>query len=311
MKQLSFQSPKLISRTEKNILRERLKDKRNLFYPASGTRIREGYANLPFDNILLIDRCFPEAITIKGKIICIGLEALQATALFKDINAKFAALINLNCGISEGGARYPIGSNWSLSNILPIMHDNYLHIACPEYHGKRVWKKKLFNLPQKATVLTAKDEEYINPRIFSDYYKSGRQFFVWKVKKMAGEQASFMHGTRDITVQKKNIYEDYKELDVLFVRCTPSQSLNLKSVAPKVEFIKDYSFEQLLYYCNLNKIEKIGVTPWLNHRYEGFLQYLKASEEKYPYPKTIHFYHLHNDFQQLYAKAEQAAALDS
>ncbi|TPE43625.1 hypothetical protein [Pontibacter mangrovi] len=305
MKQLSYQSPKVISCLDKKILKERLDNKRNLLYVASGRRIREGYEDLPFDNIVLVDKCFPEVIAIKGNVICIGLDSVRAGALMKEVGARLDAYVCINEGLSEGNGFYPIHGNWSFSNILPILKDEYLHIACPSYYGLRKWKKKHFNLPQEATLLSEKDDEYIDPKIFSEYYRYNKEFCVYKVRKKPGESAKFRLGNRTISVQWQNMWEQYNELDSLFVRCSPLEAHNLKSVAPKIEILKDYSFEQILQFCNRNKIEKLGLSPWLRGEYNKFLEFLEANKE-HEYPKQIHFYHLHkNDFQQLYERAEQ------
>ncbi|WP_026465014.1 hypothetical protein [Adhaeribacter aquaticus] len=288
------------------ILKERLINGRNLIYYASGTKIKKQYADLPFDNIVLVDRCFKDILSINGKVISVGLNAIQATAFFKNIGIKFDAFVCINEGLSEGAGWYSIHGNWSFSNILPIIKDEYLHIACPNSYGRRKWKK-LFNLPQQAVLLGEEDSSYIDPNVFSDYYKvKGKEFCVWKVTKSSGVPVSFNCGRRKISVQHMNIWEDYEVLDVLFVRCSPLETENLKSVAPKVEFLKNYSFDQILQFCRNKKVNALGLSPWLAHNYDDFLTFLEENEGKYPYPQQITFYHLHkNDFKQLYAKAEQ------
>ncbi|MFD3000442.1 hypothetical protein ACFS7Z_08735 [Pontibacter toksunensis] len=304
MTQTVLQSPQCVTDNFKHALQERLKDRKNLVYFASGRSIRNGYSDLPYENVVLVDRCFKEVLSVHGKVLCIGLDSVQATALFKQINAKFDAFVCINEGLSEGGGHYPIHGNWSLSNILPILKDEYLHIACPEYYGQRKWKK-MSDLPQQAVLLSEKDSGYIDPKMFSDYHKYGKEFCVWKVTKQAGEPVSFKCGNREIAVQRANIWDAY-ELDALFVRCSPGEAQNLKSVAPRAEILKDHTFEQILRYCNRNKISKLGLSPWLRHNYDGFLTFLEVNEERFPYPQQIHFYHLHkNDFQQLYARAKQ------
>lgn len=306
MKKLPFESLNSISHSTKELLKERLKGKKNITYIASGRRIREGYEDLPFDNVVLVDKCFPEVVTIKGKIICIGLSSVFATALFKELGIKYSALVCINEGLAEGGGSFNVLGNWSYSNILPIMEDEYLLIACPDYYGQRKWKK-MFDLPQEPTLLSEEEisSTGIDPKVFSDYYKYSKEFCVWRIAKQAdvGEPASFICGKRLITVQRKNIWEDYDVLDSLFVRCSPPEAQNLKSVAPKIEILKNFSFERILQFCNRNKIKKLGLSPWLRGEYNKFLEFLESNKE-HEYPKSIHMYHLNqNDFQQLYQRA--------
>lgn len=306
MNQLSLQLPNSVISPIKNLLKQRLKDKKNLIYFASGTRMREGYEDLPFDNVVLVDKCFKQPVSVKGKVICIGLTALHATSWFKELKIKFSSIVILQEGLWEGGATYPLNGNWSLSNIMPILHDEYLHIACPDYYGQRRWSK-MANLPQTAIELNESDSDFIDPKIFSDYHKSDKKFYVWKVTKQPGSPVSFKCGNRKITVVRKNVWDDYNDvLDAAFVRCSPGEERNLKAVAPKAEIVKNYSFEQILQYCNRNKIVKAGFMPWLSGQYEKFLQYIEANQTAYP--QELYFYHLHkNDYKQLYARAEQAA----
>lgn len=309
MRRLSSQSLNSIPHTTKKLLKERLDNGRNLIYIASGRRIREGYEDLPYDNIVLVDKCFPEVVAVKGNVIMIGLDSVRAVALLKQLSVKFSSLVCINEGLSEGGGKFAVLSNWSFSNLLPIMEDEYLLIACPDYYGQRKWKK-MFDLPQKATTLSESEISAtgIDPKVFSDYYKYGKKFCVWRIAKQAGEPATFRLGSRIVTVQRKNIWEDYDVLDSLFVRCSPLEARNLKSIAPKIEILKNFSFGQILQFCNRNKIEKLGLSPWLRGEYSMFLDFLEANEKNFKYLKSIHMYHINeNDFQQLYARAEQYA----
>ncbi|WP_210466856.1 YqiA/YcfP family alpha/beta fold hydrolase [Rufibacter roseolus] len=285
-------------------LEERLENSRNLVYYASGRAVKEAYFLLPFDNIVLVDYAFSDVFSVKGKVITIGLTALEATAVFKEAGVRFDAFVCINEGLWEGGGSYPIQGNWSMSTILPVLKEEYLHIACPEYYGKRKWKK-IFNLPQKAILLSEKEEGYIDPTIFSDYYRYGKEFCVWRVSKQVGTAASFMAGTRKIIVQRKNIWDDYSLLDRILVRCPPKEVQNLlKNTYKAVPLSRDHTAKHILEFCNANKVVKLGLSPWRNGQYNTFIKFLKENEEMYPYPKELFFYHLHkNDFQQLYMQA--------
>ena len=287
-----------------HFLQKRLKEGRNLVYYASGTRIRDAYFDLPFDYVVLVDYNFRHTFTMKGNIISIGLTALEATAVFQEAGIQFDALVCINEGLSEGGGSYPINGNWSMGTILPILKDEYLHIACPSYYGQRRWKK-MFNLPQQVVLLSDTDDRYLDPGIFSEYHRYGEKASVWLVRKQPGPSATFKAGTRNITIQRKNIWEDYDELDSLFVRCSPYEARNLQRVAPKATILmRDYSIEQILRFCTIYKIENLGLTPWRRGQYDNFIDFLIANEEQYPYPRLVAFYHLHqNDFQQLYVRA--------
>ena len=308
MRKQSFQSLNSISHSSKELLKERLKGNKNIIYIASGRRIREGYEDLPFDNVVLVDKCFPEVVAVERNVIKLGLDSVRAVALLRQISVKFSALVCINEGLSEGGGSFAILGNWSFSNILPIMEDEYMLIACPDYYGQRKWKK-MFDLPQEATLLSEAETSSIgiDPKVFSDYHQYGKEFCVWRIAKQAdvGTPATFICGKRLITVQRKNIWEDYDVLDSLFVRCSPLEAHNLKSVAPKIEILKNFSFEQILQFCNRNKIEKLGLSPWLRGEYNKLLDFLEANTE-HEYPKSLHMYHVNkNDFQQLYQRAEQ------
>lgn len=202
-----------------------------------------------------------------------------------------------------------------MGTILPILKGTYLHVACPGYYGRTRWREKLFNLPHQATLLTSNDPDYIDPAMFSEYSRYGKDAGVWRVTKQPGKAVSFKVGNRTLTLQRKNIWDDYDMLDILMVRCTPTEAKNLRQLGTKAVPLwrADYerykcnyekNFEAILRYCKEYQIDKLGLTPWLGGNYNRFINYLKANEAKYPYPQELYFYHLHhNDYQQLYQQA--------
>ncbi|MFB9864080.1 hypothetical protein [Rufibacter immobilis] len=299
-----------LTKTEKDELNALLSErfigkKNNLLYLASGTKIRERYSELSdFDNVVLVDKAMKTRCSINGNIIRLSLTAIEANALFLELGIRFQYLILINCGINEGGGSYTLGSNWSYGFIQTIMDDSFIHINCPQEHGRRKFKK-YFNLPQTAVLLDKEDEQYIDPTIFSDYHRYGKEFCVWKVTKQDGVPASFKLGSRTVTVQRRSIFDSYEEVDALFVRSSPNEFPNLKSVAPKVQYLKDFTFEQMLKFCTDNNIAKISLCPWLRGSYNGFLDYLLENEISYPFPKEVSFAHLNSgDFFQVYDRAK-------
>lgn len=296
------------------MLRERLKTGRSLVYFASGRIVRKEYYHLPYDHIVLVDYSFPSTFAVRGKVITVGMTALQATAAFTAAGVKFDAFVCINEGLSEGGGYYPINGNWSMGTILPVLKDTYLHIACPSYYGRTRWREKLFNLPHQATLLDVNDSDYIDSTIFSEYSRYGKEAGVWRVTKLPGKPVSLKVGFRTIILQHKNIWDDYDMLDTLMVRCTPAEANNLRQLGSKALPLwrpryyrkeeQDASFEAILRYCKEYQVEKLGLTPWLGGNYNHFVNYLKAHEARFPYPQELYFYHLHhNDFQQLYQQA--------
>ncbi|ALI98107.1 hypothetical protein [Rufibacter tibetensis] len=296
------------------LLRERLQSGRNLVYYASGRKVRDAYFTLPFDNVVLVDYCFPQIFHIEKRVITIGLTALQATAAFKEADIRFDAFVCSNEGLNEGGGYYPINGNWSMGTILPILKDTYLHIACPGYYGRTRWREKMFNLPHQVSLLNATDPDYLDPSIFSEYSRYGKAAGVWRVTKQPGLAVSFKAGNRTVTLQRKNIWDDYDRLDTLMVRCSPGEERQLQQIVPKAKPLyrpkyyrgdeQDASFEAILHFCNLHRVGKLGLTPWLGGNYNRFVNYLKANEARFPYPQELYLYHLHhNDYQQLYQQA--------
>jgi hypothetical protein len=315
MPKIPFQKSQQDVQSLAAMLRERLQTGKSLVYYASGRVVKKAYYDLPYDHIVLVDYNFRSTFAVRGKVIIVGMTALQATAAFIKAGVKFDAFVCINEGLSEGGGYYPINGNWSMGTILPVLKDTYLHIACPGYYGRTRWREKLFNLPHQATLLDATCPNYVDPSIFSAYSSYGDKAGVWCVTKQPGKAVSFKAGNRKITLQRKNIWDDYEMLDQLMVRCTPQEARNLNQLGQKAkahwrtnyEYRKcDYesNFEQILHYCNLHSIKKLGLTPWLGGNYNRFIDYLKANEARCPYPQELYFYHLHhNDYQQLYQQA--------
>ncbi len=280
-----------------------LKQGKNLIYYASGRWISEDYYTLPFDHVVLIDRTFRFPFRKKKNVITLGFSAVEATGILQAAGAKFDAFVCINEGLCEGGGYYPINSNWSIGTIMPIMKEEYVHIACPPYYGSGRWKK-MFNLPQQARLLGPEDPGYVDPAFFCSCPRYVKESSVWHIRKQAGEPAKFLLGKREIMLQRKNIWDDYAQLDAVFLNFFGEESNSLQQLYPKTQRLWKGHFEDILLFCQKNKIRVLGLTPWMGGKYHRFLNYLKEQEKELPYPYKIQFYHLNkNDFRELYALA--------
>ncbi|WP_181307553.1 hypothetical protein [Rufibacter sp. XAAS-G3-1] len=291
--------------TDKMKLKSALSGKsRLLVYFASGTEIKECYYKLPFELIILVDVAFKKPLKIAKNVVCVGLWSTNAISLFKELEISISCMATGIDGLEEGGCAFPMNGNFCIGSLLPILKNDFLHIAFPKQY-RRSWKKLFLDMPFTSTLLNQTDKDYIDPKIFSSTNKAG---YVWRVTKNVEPPTNFKLGGRNITIQRKSIWDNYESLDKLFVRCPPIEARNVKKLFPKAEIIKDFTFEGILQYCNRNNVSSIGLSPWLRHEYKAFLQYLLDNEEKNPLPRVIHFNHLHrNDFAQVYNLAKQSS----
>lgn len=107
--------------------------KRLIYLASSGYNINR-YNRLPFDQIYLVDYIFRTRIKVSGKLILLGMEAVEAIKYLKKQNLKFDCLVILNEGLGEGGGLYPLHSDVVLGFIMPILNETYIHIMSPKYY---------------------------------------------------------------------------------------------------------------------------------------------------------------------------------
>ncbi len=254
------------------------------------------------DNIVLVDKALKTRFSTEKNILKLGMTLIEAVALLHECNIRFTYGVLINPGVNEGGADYQPMANWSFSLLKTIMDDSFFFLNCPDEHGKRKFKK-YFNLPQDAVLLGKTDEGYIDPTIFSDLYKYGKEFCVWKITKKEGTPVNFKLGNRTVTVQRRNIFSA-TDHEALFVRTSPGEFNNMKAVMPNVHYVKDLSIEQIIQFCNNNRIERIAIAPWLRHSYNSLIQYLERDDTNFP--KHLSFLHVNvGDYAQIYKRAEQ------
>jgi len=275
---------------------------KTLVYFASG-KFKAKYQTLDFDKIYLIDNCFKDRrkynknIFSKGKITCVGMDCLESIAFLKQENVKIDYFVSLNEGLFEGGGFYAINSDFFLGYVMPLLNHHYIHIMDKTYYYDLQMYHVTMDLPYDTIEIDENDDRYLNPRIFS----GGRNAKVLQMSKLMTSDTEISLNPRiKIKIIHDSIWNYYEELEsivISFARQGQGEFFNTIRF-PKVLNLNEMKVTEVLDFCENNRIQKIGFTPWGGGHYKGFIGMLK--ERKSDYPNEVSLFHLNkNDYQEM------------
>lgn len=268
---------------------------KTLVYFASGA-IKKEYHDLSFDRIYLIDNCFknrrlyPKNIFIEGKITCIGMDCLESIEFLAKENIKIDCFVCLNEGLYEGGGSYPINSDFFLGFVMPLLQPRYIHIMDKTYYHKPY--RVTMDLPYEIEEIAENDAKYLNPLIFSNRNRAK----VLQMKKLNTTPREIsITPMLNVKIIHDSIWNYYEELEVVVISFTQQGQCDFFNKVPKVINLSDIQRDEVFNYCEKNKIQKIGFTPWGKGFYNDFIWKLKS--RKSSYPNEIMLFHLNrNDY---------------
>lgn len=282
---------------------------KSLVYFASGP-CKKLYESLPFEKIYLVDHYFSGKgnrnngrgnpniqVNKSGKVICIGMDCLDAVNYLKQHEVKIDTFISLNEGLYEGGkGGYAINSDLVLGYIMPILNDTYIHIMNKSYYGNHY--HVTMDLPYLKTEIFEDDPDYLNPLIFSEdeYHKGNAK--VFRMKKSISVEDLNINPNIHLSIIQDSIWNYTAELDLLVTSLKPQGQGNFFDRLNKVVSLRENSIAEILDHCVQRKIGRIGITPWANGKYSTFIDQIKNYSKDYP--KSISLFHLNrNDFKSL------------
>ena len=238
-------------------------------------------------------------VSHSGKVICLGIDCLDAVNYLKQHEIKIDTFISLNEGLYEGGkGGYAINSDMVLGYIIPILNDTYIHIMNKSYYGTNY--HVTMDLPYLKTEIFEGDPDYFNPLIFSEdeYHKGNAK--VFRMKKSISVEHLNINPNLHVSIIHDSIWNYTDELDLLIFTLKPQGQGSFFDRLNKVVSIRDYTIAEILDHCVKRKIERIGFTPWANGKYSTFIDQIKNYSQEYP--KIISLFHLNrNDFKSLRA----------
>ena len=277
--------------------------KKTLVYFASGPS-KDVYESLSFDRIYLVDNCFIRKggrnkgiykpnikISKSGKVICLGMDCLDAVNYLNKLNVKASTFISLNEGMYEGGGIYPLCADSIISYISLILNDEYIHVMNKNYYGHNGHNYHVtMDLPFLMTEINEWDQDYLDPLLFSDdeYHKGHAK--VYRMKKQTSVEYLNINPNIQVSIIHDSIWNYFDELDTLAISITPQGQGDFFKRLPKVISVRGLSVEQILDFCMRNKVVSIGLTPWAHGKYSTFIDQIKNYTEEYP--KVISLFHL-------------------
>lgn len=281
---------------------------KTLVYFASGP-YKKKYELLPYDRIYLVDYCFAGKgnckigtrnqnirVSKSGKVICLGMDCLDAVNYLNKIKVRIDCFVALNEGLYEGGGRYAINSDMFLGYVIPILSDEYIHIFNKSYYINQF--HVTMDLPYLMTEIKEGDQEYLDPFLFSDdnYHKGHAK--VYRMKKQTTVKELNINPNIQVSIIHDSIWNYKDELDLIAISVTPQGQEEFFTGSNKLVSLRGLSLPEILELCVKNKIVRIGFTPWLQGNYSSFIDQIRNYSKEYP--KVISLYHLNKkDFKSL------------
>lgn len=240
---------------------------KTLLYLASGT-YQDHYDELPYDLLILVDRGIQTQVTLRGlgqnsgKIVLeLGMDALDAIKLLRDLKVKIDSLVCQNEGLYGGGGDYPVLSGLVMGYALPLFQPELILVCNPDYYCNY-----LGNVFQKQTLwgfqkieLKEEDNGYLCPAQFSMYEQRVNREKVFRLIKNL-ESRTYRFHMLNVTLIKDSIWSDQKLLDhIVFPLEVLTDRRDRKlDYGLAIEFIKKQPKVCLLDYSNLYDLLALG-----------------------------------------------------
>ena len=197
-----------------------------------------------------------------------------------------------------GVGNYVINSDAFMGYVFPILEDEYIHVIDRTYYAHPYIVK--MNWPILKKEIKSTDVRYLNPNQFAAVSRSNYGI-VYLVSKLVKRRQLNIQCNIKLFIVNDSIWSDYNKFDVFYLSINNPYTNNFFYAKSNVLNIRDYDFYDILEYCEINKVSKIRLIPWLNGKYQGIIDLIK--ENKNTYPKEIYFYHFNkNDYKILSEK---------
>ena len=283
-----------------------------LLYLASG-RYRTIYEELPFDNVILVDRSIRrnDEVPPGSKVTLIPGDALRGIRRLKqEKDLRINCLVSVNEGLYGGGGDYPIFSDFLLGYLSPLLTDELLVITDINYYKPAQIAKKVKKMDWGfgKIEIDSNHPRYIDPRIFTTYGGQERPNYgdVFLLTRINGRNLLPLNEKLTIELIHGSIWEHEQSLDLLGINLRLRENENPRYPVTgffqghgKVYNIHGNSIEEILAHAEDRKLEYLGLTPWMKGDYGHVIEFLRNYQPKYL--KKISFFHLRrNDFRMLY-----------
>ena len=225
---------------------------KTLLYLASGP-FQNHYTLLPYQLIILVDRCLPTCVTLvdKGRLtVCwkghasgnyltthlrnhliknvkslkpdqkiiveLGMDALDGIKLLHELDITIDTLVKINEGLYEGGGDYAIFLGMVIGYILPLFADNLILVCDPEYYSHLF--RKMFTRPTlwgfTKMEIRPGDEGYIPPEQFTVYNIFENRVKVYRLNRNLACRRYNFHKFHLMLI-KDSIWSDHLLLDLM------------------------------------------------------------------------------------------------
>lgn len=288
---------------------------KTLLYLASG-EYSPVYENLPYDQIICVDRCSDLVRTYplkSTKVRFIGRDALFAIDQLQQEGTQIHALVSMNEGLFEGGGSYPIFSGFLMGYLAPVLAEELVLICDLSYYNQSNMKglSRLDWGFEKVREINRGEEGFIDPhQFYNNPWENpdrGNQFILRKVNKKTFVQNQ--HGV-DVQILQRSLWEDKSRLDLIAFPLSSRHGLlsgSEQGIHSPAEFflrkgvldIENLTFLEILDLSRNLGAQRLGIGPWNNGQYQEVFEMLQRDAVRGF--QSIYFYHLSpNDYGELY-----------
>ena len=292
-----------------------------LLYLASGP-YRRSYENLPFDQVILVDRDlirFPRARPENSKVNLLRGDALPAIQKLKKRDGiKIDCLVSVNEGLCEGGGDYPIFSDFLLGYLSPILADELIVITDINYYtqtekiGDRVAQ---MDWGFESVRIDSSHPKYLDPKLFTNNRVGDNRDYgdVFLLKRKKSKVSLPLNDQLSVDLIHGSIWEDEADLNLIGLHVKPKPRVREKydiesffKKNEKVDLIRGAAIEDILSFAEERHIKHLGLTPWMKEDYHHVIEVLRTYQPKHL--EKISFYHLRkDDYKMLYELATKQA----
>jgi hypothetical protein len=114
----------------KNLLEQtgKSRKKKVLLYLSAGPRIREEYAKLPYDLVILSDFAFQRFDVLDEKVVLMASKNVETIQWLRETGISVNCVLTLDCGCNEGGNTGCENSPERFERLAPVLADKCLYV---------------------------------------------------------------------------------------------------------------------------------------------------------------------------------------
>jgi len=283
-----------------------MQGKKVLLYVSSGPYKKE-YLSLPYDYVVLTDKIGiidettnPQIELYNNKVVMMSMDTNRALRILKENGVKIQCFVGIRDGCNEGGNYECVNTNSFFGRLSPILDNKVYYITdhFDYYRGEidpLLGKLGFMNVNYENTDSFDDSLLFDESVFFNQYFNSLQDITVIPIQRKDPQTIERMIGKIKVSVSHASVWDYESDLDcIIHGELTHEGNENYFQLKPHRTYLSVQNIirvpEYILAQAQLNKWKKIGLIPFMNGQYNGFIEAcLNWNAE---YPEKLHFFHL-------------------